>query len=137
VLVWYARAHPLDSFQYQVYDVRKGEYTPAVDTWIALVRKEYLAFVLITRDVDLRYERGDTEALKVGSVVTRDLLAAAAIAGVVTNAGRSIGPGPRARESGLRTPLMPGRGPAGARGIDLNPSRMPFPVPYPYPRPHP
>ena len=34
VLVWYRRDKPLETFQYQVYDVRQGEHTAAVDAWV-------------------------------------------------------------------------------------------------------
>src|SRR5262245_42775378 len=41
VLVWYRRNDPLGTFQYQVYDVRKREYTEAVDTWVREIRTKY------------------------------------------------------------------------------------------------
>jgi hypothetical protein len=134
VLVWYSGAHPLESFQYQVYDVRKGEYTPSVDSWIDLVRKNYPAYIVILREVDLRRERGETESLKVGSVIQRELLAAAAMDGIVMGAGPAkIGSGPSSAESRRPSPEAPGLN----RSSYINPNPIPFPVPYPYPRPHP
>ncbi len=38
VLIWYRRDDPLGTFQDQVYDVRKGEYTQAVDDWVRTIR---------------------------------------------------------------------------------------------------
>ena len=40
VVVWYRRDRPLETFKYQIYDLRKGEYTPAVDDWLELMRIE-------------------------------------------------------------------------------------------------
>ena len=72
-MVWYRRDGPLDTFKYQVYDVRKGQYTPAVDVWIQLLRTKYPAYDVMIREVDLTREQGETESLKVGSVVKREL----------------------------------------------------------------
>src|SRR5262245_48343103 len=83
VLTWYRRDDALATFQYQVYDVRKGEYTAAVDAWIKDVRTKYPGYLVLVRTVDLRNEAGETEALKVGSVVHRELMVAAARSGVV------------------------------------------------------
>ena len=41
VVIWYRRDRPLDTFKYQVYDLRKGQYTPAVDAWVQLMRTKY------------------------------------------------------------------------------------------------
>src|SRR5262249_54571446 len=41
VLIWYRRDDPLGTFQYQSYDVRTGEYTPAVDDWLKEMREKY------------------------------------------------------------------------------------------------
>ena len=83
VVVWYSRDRPLDTFKYQVYDVRKGEYTPAVDAWIQLMRTKYTSYDVALREVDLADEQGKTEMLKVGSVIKRELIAAAALEGIV------------------------------------------------------
>jgi hypothetical protein len=143
VAVWYRRDQPLDTFKYQVYDVRKGQYTPAVDAWVQLMRTKYTAYHVTIRDVDLAHELGETESLKVGAVVKRELMAAAALEGVVVGDGV---PGFQVPAIAPRTglPAAPGRigRPAppglGARGLnELNPPAPSFPVPVPYPRPHP
>jgi hypothetical protein len=143
VVVWYRQDRPLDTFKYQVYDMRKGEYTPAVDAWLELMRSKHPAYVVAVRDVDLGREKGETESLKVGSVVMRELTAAASLEGIVV--GGPIGGGlsrplpprpglsPRSTMSGQ--PYVPGLGPA--RSVDLNPPSYTYPIPVPYPRPHP
>src|SRR5437016_4123991 len=83
VLVWYRRNDPLGTFQYQVYDVRKGEYTAAVVAWVRDIRTKYPAYLVLVRTVDLSRESGSTEKLKVGSVIHRELLIAAAASGVL------------------------------------------------------
>ncbi len=135
VLVWYRRNDPIGTFQHQTYDVRKGEYTTAVDDWVRLMEEKFPAYVVRVHKVDLERERGATEQLKVGSVIHRELLVAAAESGVVLGAPLQIGPGPYAapgRASRPAQPIMPGGG--GSR-TDLGPSPPSFPVPMPYPRP--
>ncbi len=94
VLIWYRRDQPLETFRYQSYDVRKGEYTPAVDDWIALMHARHPRYLVLVRKVDLTRERGDTDQLKIGSVIHRELLIAAAEAGVFLDAPVQLGPGP-------------------------------------------
>jgi hypothetical protein len=96
VLIWYRRDDPLGTFQQQVYDVRKGEYTPAVEEWVESTRAKYPSYLVLVRPVDLGRERGKTEKLKVGSVIHRALMRAAAEAGVFLGAPVSLGPGPSA-----------------------------------------
>jgi len=53
VLVWYRRDDALGTFKYQVYDLRKGEYSAAVDAWIKDIPAKYPAYIVLVRDVDL------------------------------------------------------------------------------------
>jgi len=143
VLVWYRRDDPLGTFKYEVYDLRKGEYTVAVDTWLKNIENNYPAYRVAVRSVDLKRERGETEMLKVGSVIKRDLLVAAGMAGVFVDGGASASPGlslgmsrvPGPGASGGSLNRSPGS--AGSDRSYLNPTESPFPVPIPYPRPHP
>jgi hypothetical protein len=135
VLVWYRRDDPLGTFKYQVYDVRKGEYTRAVDEWIELVRNKHPDYILTVRNVDLRQLYGQTELLKVGSVIKNELLGAAAFAGIVLGTGPSItrvSPPSPARSNPIFAPRL---NPLGSSGANLGPNPYLFPVPYPYPRP--
>lgn len=143
VVFWFRRDRPLDTFKYQVYDVRKGEYTSAVDAWFDLMRAKHPDYVAFTRDVDLAQEKGKTEERKLGSVIMRELTAAAGLAGVLVG-GPPVGlssPSPhwRSRPSApsARTALPYSSGPEPSRSVDLGPPPYTFPVPMPYPRPHP
>ena len=130
VLVWYRRNDPLGTFQYQVYDVRKGEYTGAVDDWVNEIRTKYPAYLVLVRPVDLSREAGRTEQLKVGSVIHRELLIAAAAAGVFVGEPLKISPGPSYTSQG-RAPAV-NRMPAPDRSFLNPPPTVPF---YPvYPR---
>jgi hypothetical protein len=142
VVVWYRRDRPIETFRHQVYDVRKGEYSRAVDDWINMMKAEYPGYLVYVREVDLDREFGPSEARKVGAVVHRELLAAAASIGVFV--------GPLAPPvTGLhsyqpyefRSTLRPVRvRPPYSRLFPLfnqNPTPVGFPVPIPYPRPHP
>ncbi|MDG3007045.1 hypothetical protein [Paludisphaera mucosa] len=143
VVAWFRRDQPIATFQYQVYDVRKGDFTPAVEAWVGMMRREYPAYEVVVRAVDLAREQGPTEARKVGAVVHRELLAAAAAEGIFLGgavSARSV----VAREP-LNVRLAPIGGPRGPyrdlqgspAAFRQNPAPAGFPVPMPYPRPHP
>jgi hypothetical protein len=71
-LIWFRRADPLATFKYQVYDVRKGEYTAAVETWVKDVQTKYPSYLAVVRDVDLKHENGETEKLRLA--VPKDVI---------------------------------------------------------------
>lgn len=137
VVAWYDRASPVATFHYQAYDLRKGDYTPAVDQWIAMMRSTFPRYEVVVRDVDLSHEEGPTETRKVGAVIHRELLAAAAAEGIFLNGGSTV----ReivARETLLRR-LAPIEMPSSVRLVPAAsyaiPWNSPFPVPYPRPFP--
>jgi hypothetical protein len=131
VLVWYRREQPLETFQTQSYDVRKGEYTPAVDEWIALMHAKHPGYVVLVRKVDLSRERGDTDQLKIGSVIHRELLIAAAEAGVFLDTPLQLGPGPFTGQSRSPSVNQMPAGPRTDRSFLNSPSTPSIPV---YPR---
>lgn len=137
ILVWYRRADPLGTFKYQVYDVRKGQYTAAVGAWVDDIRKKHPAYIVIVRDLDLKREPGETESLKVGSVIKRELMVAAAFAGIIPGAAPNVGPGPFSPGIAQPARLQPLPRPLSNDRTYLAPNPAPFPFPYPYPRPHP
>jgi hypothetical protein len=143
VLVWYRRADPVATFKYEIYDVRKGEYTSKVDDWIETVRTKYPGFYAVVRDVDLSREMGETELLRVGSVISRELNIAATSAGIVFGPRRvdprPAGYGVFGTAPGASLGRAPGRvrGSVGSQGGDrdfLKPNPTSFPVPVPFPR---
>ena len=73
--------------------MRKGEYTAAVDAWVRNIEQRYPAYFVVVRGVDLKREQGETEQLKVGSVIKRELMVAAGMSGVFLDGGASVGPG--------------------------------------------
>ena len=98
VLVWYRRADPLATFKYQVYDLRKGEFTPAVDGL------DQDRATRNTRRIPPSYatstsasRKGRPTMLKVGAVIKRELTVAAALSGVIL--GSPINSGGRPFES--------------------------------------
>jgi hypothetical protein len=137
VLVWYHRDDAVGTFQYQVYDLRKGEYSAAVDAWIKDIPAKYPAYIVLVRDVDLRRVKGETEKLKVGSVIKNELMVAAAMSGVTLGEGLRTRPGATylGPSQAPRVNRSPGR-PQNDRSF-LNQNPPSFPVPVPYPRPHP
>jgi hypothetical protein len=145
VITWFRRDQPLATFKYQIYDIRKGEYTPAVDAWLELMRTKHPAYQVTVRNVDLVREKGQTEMLKVGSVVKRELAAVAGLEGVFVDGGIAAGlgrpptitAGPGA-STAVQWMFRPGPlGPRIDRSLYANPPSSGFPFPVPYPRPHP
>jgi hypothetical protein len=136
VVVWYHRDRPLATFQYQEYDLRKGEYTSAVDAWVVKVRKDYPKYVVIARDVYATLKPGQTERLKVGSVIRDELTVAAAMSGVVIGVSPGSRPGPIGVVSPVQRPSA-AIAPGGSDRSFLDRPETTFPVPVPYPRPHP
>jgi hypothetical protein len=134
VVVWYRLDDPLGTFRYRIYDVRKGEYTPAVDAWLDLMHRQFPRYEARALPVDLALEEGSTEKLKVGSVIRRELLLAAARSGVVPGAPIAIRPATETPPSHpLARPELPGAGGSSS----INPVTPPSPFPMPYVRPHP
>lgn len=137
IVFWYERARPLDTFHYQVYDMRKGEYTAAVDRWLSSVARDYPGFAAYVREVSLARELGANDRLRTGSAILREFLALQA------ELGGDIGPS----AGGLTQPAPPGMRPASRpsqgltsrppAGLDLSPAVNMSPFPFPYPRPHP
>jgi hypothetical protein len=139
VVVWYRKDDSLATFKYEIYDLRKGEYTPKVDEWIKNVQAKFPAYYVTVRNVDLKREKGETERLKVGSVVKRELFAAAALDGIVIGPGRidsrPVGSGVFGGAPGAvsNQDSRLSRSPS-ASGVDrsyLNPTTSPYPVPVP------
>jgi hypothetical protein len=129
VLIWYRRDDPLGTFQHQTYDVRKGQYTRDVDDWVRDARANHPSYTVRVRPVDLSRERGETEKLRVGSVIYRDLLSVAAGSGVMLEAPVNIGAGPYAGQGQTsRSYQMPT---PGRDVLDPGPNNLNIPV---YPR---
>jgi hypothetical protein len=147
LVVWFHGQRPLETFRYQLYDRRRGEDSPAIDAWAELMKSRFPAYQVVIRDIALEREAGETEQLKLGAVIQRELLAAAALQGIILQPGDPIG---GLRESLRPTPSCPSAiAPTAAprqrpipvlrvpRAEPLGPAPAPFPVPLPYPRPHP
>jgi hypothetical protein len=139
VVVWYRQSDPLGTFKFEIYDVRKGEYTAEVDAWIKDVRARFPSHYVALRDVDLTREKGATDLLKVGKVIDREVAVAASRAGVVIGPGRIdsrpvgygvFGGGPTASSSS-NSGLSRSRTSVGVNRDYLKSSTSPSPIPVP------
>jgi hypothetical protein len=131
ILFWYDKNHPLESFKHQVYDVRKGEYTPRVDAWPAMVTKQRPQYVAYVREIDFSRFRGASDNLKTGDAIIAEFLLVAFENDVdLTGPPRSYF-GARRAEQGKRS--IPGS----AAAVFSAPGAGASPFPIPYPRPHP
>jgi hypothetical protein len=144
VVFWFGR----DGWKNQVYDVRKGQYTKAVDDWVNYVEVDPSGYVLpgrmaTVRDVYLNSEKGRTEQEKLASAIERFQ---AGILGVGKTPEprpyprfhfETASPSERRAQPPRLGPLSSGRPPGMAAPLELGPSGSRFPFPFPYPRPHP
>lgn len=148
VVFWFAGS----DWKHQVYDVRKGQYTRAVEDWVLANRFEvdpsgYLlpGRMATVRDVVLKDQSGTTEQEKLDSAIQREqaTILGAGQPATVHRTHRFALPEVPSSRTGERarrpTPgpwefrRPPGQGSAPLFGPPV--SRSPFP--YPYPRPHP
>jgi hypothetical protein len=141
VAIWYRKSDSLGTFKYQIYDMQKGEYTAKVDEWMKEVRTKYPGYYVVVQDVDLKREKGETDLLKVGSVIYRELIVAASFAGVEIGSRRSapsseffgLGGGPQNTGSNRARGLNRMPGTPGRDRDYLKPAATQFPVPVPFP----
>jgi hypothetical protein len=148
VLVWYDSDRPFDSLRYRAYDVAKGQYTKAVDDWIALVGRAYPRYTTVVLDVtagggdpaaavaaavdDLKLTMAQSVLRGSGVLDGRRSAYASGYAGVQGPSQPVAGPGRTPFKNVVPRPFPP----LGASGTSTPPS-YPFPNPFPYPRPHP
>jgi hypothetical protein len=136
VVFWFTR----NELKHQVYDVRKGQYTQAVDDWVHYVEHDASGFLIpgrmaTVRNVYLRDLPGETEAEKLKAAIAQQEL-------------RILGTGTESVPLRTRVPAL--ASPTPLRGLEpiaipprrwlLSPSSgstPPYPMPLPYPRPHP
>jgi hypothetical protein len=149
LVLWYDRTRPFDSFQYRAYNVTRGQYTKAVDDWMALMRRDFPRYTVAVRDLTL--PEGDP-AGKIAAAVEDEKLALAksilqryAIGEKRRRSGYDSGymgvwAPPAAQRKASGTPF---EHPIPKSFPELGSARMTpsggylFPHPWPYPRPHP
>jgi hypothetical protein len=143
LVIWFDESRPLETFRYQAYDLRKNEYNKAVEDWLKMIQSRYPGYQAYARNVYLAREKGDTDALKLGSAIADDLRVTASYFGGVDLSGPPrLDGGGRLGSLGSLRPLTAPQ-PIGSMGSAnfsspvLSPSPPLFPVPMPYPRPHP
>jgi hypothetical protein len=140
VAFWYQRRDPLNTFSFQVYDVRKGEYNPvAVAAWLGRMAREYPGYKAYVHEV--RVSPGEEPRRKVASVIIAEHILTGG-----PNGGFGLHSVPGVFSRGLDFGFM-GQAPISRPFRSLpavggSPPTLPtipysFPFPYPYPRPHP
>jgi hypothetical protein len=140
VAFWYQRRDPLNTFQFQIYDLRKGEYNPlAVAAWLDRMARDFPSYKAYVNDV--RVSPGEEPRKKVASVIIAEhILTGGPNGGYGLRGGPGVFPprldfgigGPPTMSRGISRPLrsLPGVG-----GSPPSLPSYPFPFPYPYPRP--
>jgi hypothetical protein len=136
VAYWFERKNPIDTFQFKIYDVTKGEYSPAVDRWLTTMKTRFPGHAAYVREY---HGTGKELADK---VIGELLVIAGPNLGFGIRDTRGLG-GPHELLKPLGEPVR------GLTPIDsslkvhqpsatyLNPVSPPSPFPFPYTRPHP
>src|SRR5437867_2934717 len=61
IAFWYHRSDPLNTFHYQVYDLRQGQYTGAVEDWLRTMQANHPDYAAYVKDLRLKPDSGQTE----------------------------------------------------------------------------
>jgi hypothetical protein len=72
VVFWYARSDPMNSMRHQIYDVRKGQYTPAVVQWVETLPAKYPAYAAYVKEVRLDPESPASEKKQLATVILQE-----------------------------------------------------------------
>jgi hypothetical protein len=72
VAFWYRRADPLSTMQHQVYDVRRGEYTPAVADWLRTMRTTRPDYEAYIKDFFLDPTSGESAKKQLATMILRE-----------------------------------------------------------------
>ncbi|HMB08849.1 MAG TPA: hypothetical protein VKP69_34620, partial [Isosphaeraceae bacterium] len=68
IAFWFRPNDPLNTFQFQTYDIRKGEYNPAVvEAWLTRIRRDFPAYKAYVKDV--RLAPGEEARRKVAATI--------------------------------------------------------------------
>ena len=134
IAFWYDRSRPLETFRYQVYDLRKHEFSQSVIDWLELLEQRFPRYDAYIRNVRLSGGPEKAEKLEIGDAIVREFLVVGTAHGYDFS-GVSVGSMARpsssksaSRSVRVRTPVFR---PDGASG----PGGAPFPFPFPRPRP--
>jgi hypothetical protein len=162
VVFWYARSDPLTSMRHQTYDVRKGQYTPAVRQWVETLATKYPAYAAYVKEVRVDPKSSDRERKQLATLILQEYVEkggpnggygvrdAGGIYGgadvrrmlrsgeIVAHPGPESQPGAGAYLRGYGFLAAPGANRPPAFLLSPSPATpAPMPFPYPYVRPRP
>jgi hypothetical protein len=131
------------ALRHQAYDLRKGEYTKAVDDWVSAVRYDAHGYadpgpMATLRNVRLSEEAGATEPEKLASAIERESRAIVGFDLTRLRLSPTL-PNLEARTRRVAAKPIPSLVPLGWQADPgrLAPRQASSPFPLPYPRPHP
>jgi hypothetical protein len=140
VVFWCDWRDPLATLKYQVYDVRKGEYTEAVADWMEMVSRSYPDYAVFRRDVNLgARKRGPVVDELVANERKRMASAETMIAAARAEAARRTVRGASEAARSTRARSLQSRATISLDSVyRATPgSTYLFPTPMPHPKPHP
>src|SRR4051812_28762819 len=74
IAFWYRRSDPLNTFRHRVYDVRKGQYTGAVEQWLRTMQEHHPDYVAYVKPLRLKPDRGQTEEKQLATAILSENL---------------------------------------------------------------
>jgi hypothetical protein len=163
IAFWYRRSDPLNTFRHQVYDVRKGQYTVAVEQWLRTMQAHHPDYIAYVKPLRLKQDRGQTEEKQLATAIlsenlekggpnggfgVRDpygIFGGSNLGALLTPAAVPERPRPELRDEVSRYSRgygfidSPGanRPPWFLASPSQSPQSLPGPFPFPYVRPHP
>jgi hypothetical protein len=162
IAYWYRRSDPLNTFRFRAYDLRKGQYTAAVDRWLQTMQADHPDYAAYVKDLRLKPDSVEGEGKQIATAILQENIAQGG-----PNGGTGVRDLYGIYGGGLNRLLSPGLGPArplpgrddgvslysrgygfikspGANrppGFLASPYQgsqgIPGPFPFPYVRPHP
>src|SRR5262245_44237652 len=74
VAFWYRRSDPFATIRHQVYDVRKGELTPAVAGWLKLMRTTHSDYEAYLKEVRVNPASGESPRRQLAAQIIGEYL---------------------------------------------------------------
>jgi hypothetical protein len=74
IAFWYLRSDPLNTFRHRTYDVRRGQYTRAVEDWLRAMKRDHRDYEAYIKDVRLEPDIGQGAEKQLATLILQEHL---------------------------------------------------------------